>query len=530
MAKNTNRAASAIAYVAALVLATGAWAAHWEMYSNNPVTYAKEIFGGDDPGSTGLTLKVDDATTTDDDGTPLIIEDDEGTSIDLKLYLPNDGSASVGDGSELEVTFSLKGGARFGQAVNWTDIVVVGDDFAKVGGSQKDGRRDDASVTLKVMYGDEDGNADAIDIQENPAAGMKTAKDTGYFIRFDLGSIQRYAGVGSVTASAEFRVTDGPDNNFPAGDLVDRDAVKGVAEVLEDNIVTTPAVVAVIGTSGMVARSAQAVTFTGADGVQGNIDLVNRANLDGATQVAVGSISHTPNNDAVEADGKTVFADGKGMDADIHIRVEGSVRDTDMVYFDLPDPDDEGKSNKKMDDKEDLSITDGVATGSFRLTNGTVYYVPDGETPMSAGDLEATFTVEYDASSVKDPGAVKGGAELKYSGVDQKARAYAIPNLAHADEGNVRIKCEETGDTKCTVFLDCNEQDGTPRFGELDTVINAGATRHMTSEAIAGLFEDLDDWTGRLSCNVLSAHDVSVQVLVRSEGSLINNTYVDGGN
>ena len=60
MAKNTNRAASAIAYVAALVLATGAWAAHWEMYSNNPVTYAKEIFGGDDPGSTGLTLRVDD--------------------------------------------------------------------------------------------------------------------------------------------------------------------------------------------------------------------------------------------------------------------------------------------------------------------------------------------------------------------------------------------------------------------------------------------------------------------------------------
>ena len=89
MAKNTNRAASAIAYVAALVLATGAWAAHWEMYSNNPVTYAKEIFGGDDPASMGLTLAVDDAMTT---------EADEGTSIDFKLYLPNDGSVDVGVG------------------------------------------------------------------------------------------------------------------------------------------------------------------------------------------------------------------------------------------------------------------------------------------------------------------------------------------------------------------------------------------------------------------------------------------------
>ena len=220
----------------------------------------------------------------------------------------------------------------------------------------------------------------------------------------------------------------------------------------------------------------------------------------------MGSISHAPNKMAVEADGKTSFSEGKGMDADIHISVEGSVRDTDTVYFDLPDPDDENKSNAKMDDKEALSITDGIATGSFRLTSGTVYYIPDGETAMSAGDLEATFSVEYDASSVVDPAAVKGSADLKYSGVDQKARAYAIPNQAHADEGNVRIKCEETGDSKCTVFLDCNEQDGTPRFGELAEVIDAGATRHLTSEAIAGLLEDgVDDWMGRLSCDILSA-------------------------
>ena len=111
MAKNTNRAASAIAYVAALVLATGAWAAHWEMYSNNPVTYAKEIFGGDDPGSTGLTLRWTMRPRRTMTVPLLSSRTTTGTSIDLKLYLPNDGSVSVGDGSELEVTFSLKGGA-----------------------------------------------------------------------------------------------------------------------------------------------------------------------------------------------------------------------------------------------------------------------------------------------------------------------------------------------------------------------------------------------------------------------------------
>ena len=66
MAKNTNRAASAIAYVAALVLATGASAFHWEMYVNNDVTYAKEVFGGDDPAADGVTLRADDAMTMDD--------------------------------------------------------------------------------------------------------------------------------------------------------------------------------------------------------------------------------------------------------------------------------------------------------------------------------------------------------------------------------------------------------------------------------------------------------------------------------
>ena len=63
MARNTNRVASAFAYVAALGLATGALAAHWEMTVNNPVTYATEIFGGDDPASTGLTLAVDNEAT-----------------------------------------------------------------------------------------------------------------------------------------------------------------------------------------------------------------------------------------------------------------------------------------------------------------------------------------------------------------------------------------------------------------------------------------------------------------------------------
>ena len=59
-------------------------------------------------------------------------------------------------------------------------------------------------------------------------------------------------------------------------------------------------------------------------------------------------------------------------------------------------------------------------------------------------------------------------------------------------------------------------------------MIAAGATEHLTEEDIAGVL-GIDDWTGRLSCDVLSASDVPVQALVRSGDSPINNAYVDGG-
>jgi hypothetical protein len=519
MAKNTNRAASAIAYVAALLLATGAWAAHWEMYVNNPVTYAKEVFGGDDPAAGGVTLGADVDTTTDMD---------EQTSVDMRLVLPHANNTdfgandqTVGDESELEVTVTLLG-ATFGQAVNWTDIRLDDDtdesdmpsNFVKVGGSQVDGRRGDNSVTFKIHVPE--------DAQDIDYTGTGMGGQTGHFIRIDLGSLNGYAGAGAVTLSVSMRVTDGPQNNFPTT----FEAVEEVMAVTADDTAMPPVVGVeyVPGTSGMIANAVTAVTFTGANGGTGNIDLADRAKLAApATQVAVGSLSNESNEDAVEKDGMTKFAEegGDGTKYDVHVTVTGMVRDTDTIFY---------SADAMMDDKESLSITDGVATGTFRLGDGTVYFVPDGETPMSAGDLTASFAVEYDATSVVDPAAVGGGGELVYNGVEMQARAYAIPNQVHPDEGNVRIFCGAQGDGTCTVFLDCNEQNGMARFGELGDTIAAGATEHLTEAEIAEVL-GVDDWMGRLSCDVLSSAmtPVSVQVLVRSEGSLINNTYVSSG-
>ena len=515
MAKNTNRVACLIAYVAALGLATSASAYHWEMYVNNPVTYAKEVFGGDDPAAGGVTLSADDPMTTDDATTAEVQENDEQTSVDLMLRLPED--TTIGADSELEVTLSLTG-ATLGQAVDWTDIVADDDadaavasaSFQKVGGSQMDGRRGDSSVTFKVH----------VPTGQTVARATGGAQVTNY-IRLDLGSLNGYAGAGPVSIGASMRVTDGPQNNFPTT----FEAVEAVAakpEVTDDPATTgtdesSPAVPAVRGTSGMVANAITAVTFDGANGGTGNINLDDRTKLVGGTKVAVGSLSFST-MPAMEKDGMTDFADGDGAEFDVHVTVTGMVRDTDTVFYSEDD---------MMDsDKEKLSITDGVATGTFRNGNGTAYFMPDGETPMRAGSLTAMFSIEYDATSVVDPGDEMGGGKLVYNGVDMQARAYAIPPAMHMDEGNVRIKCEADGDAKCTVFLDCNEQDGMARFGELGDTIAAGATMHLTGASIREVLGG-DDWTGRLSCDVLSANDVSVQVLVRSGDVLVNNTYVD---
>ena len=510
MAKNTNRVACLIAYVAALGLATGAWAAHWELDVAQPVTFAKEIFGGDDPNGLDLTLMSDDTDTTNGR---------QGTRVQVQLVLADpantEGLQSALDAnSEAEMTLTIAG-AVFGEAVDWTDITTgavggTGNVLTKVTGSRKDGRAGDTSVTVKIAGTAQTGTGGEVD---------------GGVVNFYIGSLEGaggLAGAGKVTASASVTVTAGADtNNFPTT-LAPREPTLGdnpdTGDTTETDFETRPK------SSAVIADSATARAFKAIGGVPGTINLEDRAKLGAAaTQLKVGGIEPDPeksNADAYEANGEMKFASNLGMQADVEVEISGMVRDSDVVYFDR-------NGNGKMDAKEALEIEDGVATGSFPLgTGGTAYFVPDGETAMQSGTLSGTYAVEYDATSVVNPAAVKSSAMLTYHDVTRQARAYAIPNLMHTDDGNVRLKCEAMGDAMCTVFLDCNEQDGTPRFGELGATIDAGETRHMTEEDIADVL-GIDDWSGRLSCDVLSANQVSVQVLVRSGESLVNNTYVD---
>jgi hypothetical protein len=500
MAKNTNRVASAFAYVAALGLAFGASAAHWELSTSGDVTYASEIFG-EDAADLELTLMTDDPTSTE-------FDENEGTYVDLAMLVPDPGSVAAN--SEITVTVTLNG-ATFGNTVQINDFKTQGDGLSIVNGSKKDGRVGDRSVSVGFKATTEIRGA-------GPAATNDDARPT---IRLVLSSIEGAAGLATpkaeVTASASVELVgtaggnavDFPTDVTPPG-VRDDDTTPDVDESMKDGKpVFKPA-------DNAIASSVQSYDFGATSGGMGPITLDDRTKIKG-TQVALASLTRTITA-AKTADNDADF-DGAG---NVKVNVSGDipVNDDDNVFYDL-------NGDKKMTENEMLEVDDGGASGTFRATPSTVYYAPGGEDELKAGMLTATFSVVFDATSSVDPGDTKASGMLVYDGVAQEARAYAIPNPDRIDDiGNVRIRCE--AGTACTVFLSCDGQDGVDYFGEVGA-IDSGATMVLDSQAVADKLGADDGWMGRLSCDVLSSGDASVQVLVRSGASnvLVNNTFVD---
>ena len=503
MARNTNRVASAFAYVAALGLAFGASAAHWELSTNGEVTYASEIFGAD-AATLELTLETDDTTTTE-------FNENEGTYVDLALLVPN---GTVNTNSEITVTVTLNG-ATFGNTVQINDFSSRGTGLSIVNGSKKDGRVGDRSVSVGYKATGEIG-------QSGPDATDDNSRAT---IRLTLSSIEGATGLATpkskVTASASVELVgtaganmvDFPTDVTPPGVRNNPETDdEGIDESMDKDgkPVFKPA-------DNVIAQSVQSYDYGATDGGMGPITLDDRTKIKGA-QVALATLTRTFTLAQV-ADNDDTF-DGAG---NVKVGVSGdkiAVNDDDIVFYDLD-------ADKKMTENELLDVADGGASGTFRSTPATVYYVPGGEEDLKAGMLTATFNVEFDSTSSVNPGEEEASGMLIYDGVSEEARAYAIPNPARIDDvGNVRIRCE--AGKACTVFLSCDGQDGTDYFGEVGE-IEGGATMVLQSQGIADMLGADDGWMGRLSCDVLSSGDATVQVLVRSGASnvLVNNTYVD---
>ena len=504
MARNTSRVASAFAYVAALGLAFGASAAHWELSTNGDVTYASEIFGAD-AATLELTLGTDDATTSD-------FDENEGTYVDLALLVPD---GTVNADSEITVTVTLNG-ATFGNTVQINDFKTQGANLNIVNGSKKDGRVGDRSVSVGFKAG-ENGTGNI-----SGAGPMATDDANRPTIRLVLSSIEGATGLATpkskVTASASVELVgtaganevDFPIEVTPPG-VRDDPGTSDVDESMKDGKPVFKLA------DNVIASSVQSYDYGATDGGMGPITLDDRTKIKGA-QVAVATLTRTFTLAQV-ADNDDTF-DGAG---NVKVGVSGdkiAVNDDDIVFYDLD-------ADKKMTENELLDVDDGGASGTFRSTPATVYYVPGGEEDLKAGMLTATFNVVFDSTSSVNPGEEEASGMLIYDGVSEEARAYAIPNPARIDDvGNVRIRCE--AGKACTVFLSCDGQDGTDYFGEVGE-IEGGATMVLQSQGIADMLGADDGWMGRLSCDVLSSGDATVQVLVRSGASnvLVNNTYVD---
>ena len=351
MAKRTNRAASALAYVAALGLAFGASAAHWELSTANDETFASEALGAD-AGATELTLNVDDAE----------MDGNQATHVNLALVAPD----GVGTNSEVTVTFTLTG-AVFGNTVQISDFESNDPNLVVVNGTKERGRSGDdvsVSVRFKAMGDITDASAQDTDDDDRPT------------ISLDVTAIEGAAGLAtpksSVTIAAEVELY-GTTSNTQAGDVVtdfpigkatppgfrDDDGNPVAGPHLDDDLDFKFKPV-----DNKLASSVLGVEYKPSPGAVGQIMIDDRTKLVGGS-VALGGFDSTPHPSAKDAKG-AIFSATTGAEANISITVEGgNISEDDTIHF-------ESDGEKGVGDKEKLAINGSVATGSFRLNHDTL--------------------------------------------------------------------------------------------------------------------------------------------------------------
>lgn len=229
------------------------------------------------------------------------------------------------------------------------------------------------------------------------------------------------------------------------------------------------------------------------------------------------------------ADATTQFT--AGTTDMLRIAVTGNFSASDRLFLSTTTT-----GNPTYNQRNDLLLTvsaDGTTaegakplagTGAIPIgTEHVLYYVPGGQ--IQRGSIAVSYTLDFAASTARDSTTAGKDLTLEYSGINFTNYAYAIPNPTVADVGNLRVRCEGASD--CTVFFSCMDQAGMRVGGFERMSIGAGVTDHISSMELATML-GVDSWTGRLACSLHSSSRVSVQLLVRSGGTLTNNTFIGG--
>lgn len=214
----------------------------------------------------------------------------------------------------------------------------------------------------------------------------------------------------------------------------------------------------------------------------------------------------------------TAYEVGNDLSGDAAITVIGPFQSGDMVYLG-------GKA---------MTIDGGMAMGSMDIEallqdeDGLdVVYVPGGVDDLKPSSFTAIGVFDFDDDDNADVTAGprpfnSSTGMLKYKDFDNQGYAYGIVKGGGMDQSYVRVTCESAA--PCLIFADCTDQAGMSYFGG-PVPLGPGQTGVVSSDDIAAALGGGWD-SGRGRCELVSNRGLSVQHMVRSGHTLVNNSVV----
>ena len=514
--------------VLAGLLAQGAWGATFTVDVSDVKTYAKEVFGASAP-----EVVVD--------------YDDEQPKISLSIAMDGSESDGVEDGDTADITFALAN-ARFASNVRLSSLQLTAEADKVDVASRDDGARGDSTVTFRI----------------EAARDLDTASTTVSFA-FELPELTGLNPGRPVTATVSVDTGGGsgwPDSNATSAAVsANTGLANGVLRALG------PAPATGVRPTKPLISFADGLRFAVGGGGSRMIDVSRgRTGFTTAGAATLGTVTlglttaaaceaDPPGSGCVLQPGGDPFSIARRQDGEgnLVVTATGDFRAGDTVWLDAD-------GSRTAQSSEMLTMNDdGTVSGTFDLASlagdstaasgsvardegiatKTLYYAPNGEDGLRPSEYRTEFSVDFDAAGNADKAVQESRFNTVYAmtvdptgagaavAVEATRTAGSIPALTAVDIGNLRIKCEVS--SPCVIHLECDDVSGETWFARLDEPIPGRATLHLTADDIAealGISPE-EGWDDSLSCAILGSRDISVQVLTRSGGVLVNHTYVE---
>ena len=466
----------------------------------NALTYAKELFA--------------------DSANPTLTTGSTNTTVSLVYDFSGSGD-NIDVGATGDFIFTLKGGARFAAAAVAANLTFASGNTAD-------------APSISVQSGGSIGSATVTYRVTGATAALADANST---FTFALPDINQAASVLGRNAAVRNPDADNSESDLILCVEVSNPTGTNTFDTYgrEDFVVASSKYAFTMAQTFRVGTTtARVISPTDRRTLENVADQTYDVSIAGRSPnpraVALSTLRVTNESGVVDAAG-TALAPVSG-DV-LNVAVTGVFADDDVLFF---------SADQTMAAAERLTVTtSGMMEVNPALAAGTwtLYYVPDGVTPIAQKLIETEYTIDLQQASdaYHDQTFEPLSVTLLIEGVNFQGYAYAIPRPGSSDQANVRLQCQD-GVTSCEIYLDCKDTQGMSIGNEGDgtlpsLTIPGGGLRTLQSYRMSGqnsLPEALGvtTWSGRLSCNILSTNEMGIQVLTRSSGVLVNNTYVGG--